>query len=193
MSISSLFQFIIGFFLGIIFFTVGIAGGAYFFLTTASQNPEKHIFAEEKSSPQEEGKTEKAESKATKEETKPVATEEVKEKEPEVKKEEEEPKKVEAEKEELPDGAYYAKVTWSTGLSLRAEPTTDAQRVGGVGYNSKLIVLSTTPDGDWQKIRLIDSGQEAWVKAGNVEKVTEETEETEATEATETTETNQEE
>ena len=48
MSISSLFQFIIGFFIGIIFFTAGIAGGAYFFLTNVDQNPEKQIFAEEK-------------------------------------------------------------------------------------------------------------------------------------------------
>lgn len=164
MSISSLFQFIIGFFVGIIFFTAGIAGGAYFFLTNVSQNPDRPIFAEEKSSPQEkkEQKTEQ-----TQNETKPAETQAVEEKEPE-------PTAEESESEELPAGAYFARVTWSTGLSLRDEPSLDATRVGGVGYNSKLIILSTSPDGDWQKVRLIDSGQEAWVKAGNVAKVEEE-------------------
>ena len=160
MNISSLFQFVIGFFVGIIFFTAGIAGGAYFFLTNVSQNPEKHIFAEEKPSPkQEKEKQKETQSKATNNESKPASTQAV-EKKPESIKE-----------EELPSGAYFARVTWSTGLSLRAEPSIDAQKVGGIGYNSKLIVLSTSRDGNWQKVRLISNGQEAWVKAGNVAKI----------------------
>ncbi len=159
MSISSLFQFIIGFFLGIIFFTAGIAGGAYFFLTNINANPEKHIFAEEKSSPEKEKtqtKTEtKTDTKTTAEKTEPEKTAE----------------KTEPKQEELPAGAYFAKVTWSNGLSLRSEPTKEAQRVGGVGYNTKLIVLSTSEDGKWQKIRVPGSEQEAWIKGGNVAKI----------------------
>ena len=165
MSISSLFQFVIGFFLGIIFFTAGIAGGAYFFLTRANIEPEKQIFSEEKptTAKKEEKKSTPAKTEAKKEEAdKKVAKTEPKKEEV----------KEEA-KDELPAGAYTARVTWSSGLSLRSEPSKDAQRVGGVGYNSEIIVLKTSSDGDWQKIRLPRSGQEAWVKAGNVAKVEE--------------------
>jgi hypothetical protein len=75
------------------------------------------------------------------------------------------------ETEDLPAGAYQAKVTWSTGLSLRSEPSTDAERIGGVDYNAELIILSTSNDNQWQKVRVPSSGQEGWVKSGNVEKI----------------------
>ena len=170
MSISSLFQFIIGFFLGIIFFTAGIAGGAYLFLTNANTAPEKQIFSEEKPKEEKPTTAKKEEKKST-----PAKTEAKKE-EADKKVAKTEPKKEEVKeeaKDELPAGAYTARVTWSSGLSLRSEPSKDAQRVGGVGYNSEIIVLKTSSDGDWQKIRLPRSGQEAWVKAGNVAKVEE--------------------
>jgi Bacterial SH3 domain len=69
--------------------------------------------------------------------------------------------------EELPPGAYKARVSWSQGLSLRSEPKADSGRAGGVGFNAKIIVLEESPDKTWQKIRLEDSKQEGWVKAGN--------------------------
>lgn len=72
--------------------------------------------------------------------------------------------------EPLPDGAYNARVTWQKGLSLRAEPTQNANRVGGVGFNEKIIVLEVSPDNVWQKIRVEGSKQEGWVKAGNTRK-----------------------
>ncbi|WP_308255836.1 SH3 domain-containing protein [Geminocystis sp. GBBB08] len=151
MSPSSLFQFIVGFFLGVILFGAGIIGGAYFFLTNVSVNPSKHTFAEEKTSP------------------------EVKKPEPEKPEvQKPEPEKIEVTKpepENLPAGAYKAKVTWSTGLSLRSEPDTNAERIGGVDYNAELIILSTSNDNVWQKVRVPSSGQEGWVKSGNVQKV----------------------
>jgi hypothetical protein len=156
MSPSSFFQFIVGFFLGIILFGAGIAGGAYFFLTSVATNPPKHLFAEEKSSP---------EKKAT---PKPEETKKEDIPKPEEAKKEDTPKP-----EELPAGAYKAKVTWSTGLSLRAQPNTTAERVGGVGYNAEIIILSTSDDQQWQKVRLPNSGEEGWVKSGNVEKINE--------------------
>ncbi len=73
----------------------------------------------------------------------------------------------------LPDGAYRGRVTWSQGLSLRAEPSSDAQRVGGVGFNQKIFVLEESPDKVWQKIRLEGSDKEGWVKTGNTQKVDE--------------------
>lgn len=156
MRVSSLFQFLIGFFLGIIFFTGGIAGGAYLFLTGVSSNPSKPDFSKEKEQVE-----------PTKEE-KPVAKEE-KEAAPVAEKPKPEEKKEEA-KEELPAGAYRARVTWSTGLSLRGGPSESAERVGGVDYNAELIILNSSNDGRWQRVRT-SNGQEAWVKAGNVRKV----------------------
>ena len=173
MSISSLFQFIIGFFLGIIFFSAGIAGAAYLFFHNVSSNPDKHIFAEEKSSP-----TETETVSKINQETQPAQTNTIEDKKPEktsIKTQSDKPQSdIEAklDTEELPPGAYFARVTWSTGLSLRAEPSKNAQRVGGIGYNTKIIILETSDDGRWQKMRFPKSGQEAWIKAGNVAKVT---------------------
>lgn len=153
MSPSTLFQFIIGFFLGVILFGTGIAGGAYFFLTNVSGNPSKPTFAEEKPSSEKKSPPEVSNKKNSKPKT-------------EAKKPETKP-----ETPDLPAGAYQAKVTWSTGLSLRSDPSTDAERVGGVDYNADLIILSTSNDNQWQKVRVPSSGQEGWVKSGNVEKI----------------------
>ncbi len=73
----------------------------------------------------------------------------------------------------LPSGAYQGRVSWAEGLSLRSQPNQEAERIGGVGFNQKIIVLEESEDKGWQKIRLADSEQEGWVKAGNTEKVDE--------------------
>lgn len=156
MNISSLFQFLLGFFLGIIIFTAGIAGGAYFFLTQVSGNPPKPTFSEEK--PKEE--------KPVSNSSKPVETTAKKPKE-----EKQTRETAKKEEEDLPPGAYRARVTWSTGLSVRSQPNTEAERIGGVGYNWEIIILKTSEDGQWQQVRIPSSGQEGWVKAGNVEKI----------------------
>ncbi|MEO1429502.1 MAG: SH3 domain-containing protein [Cyanobacteria bacterium J06632_19] len=76
-----------------------------------------------------------------------------------------------AEKEKpLPPGAYPATVTWPQGLILRAEPKLNAERLGGIGFNAKVVVLKLSDDKTWQKIRIESSGKEAWVKAGNTKK-----------------------
>ena len=71
----------------------------------------------------------------------------------------------------LPPGAYPATVTWPQGLILRSEPGVNAERLGGVGFNAKVVVLESSSDKNWQKIRIESSGKEAWVKAGNTKKV----------------------
>ncbi|MFK0730196.1 MAG: SH3 domain-containing protein [Gloeotrichia echinulata GP01] len=70
----------------------------------------------------------------------------------------------------LPPGAYQGRVSWSEGLGLRAEPKQDAQRVGGVAFNQKIIILEESDDKAWQKIRVEGTNQEGWVKAGNTER-----------------------
>jgi hypothetical protein len=153
--LSSLLQFVLGFFLGVFLLLGGTAALGFVFLSRMTAPPPKPIFAEEKEKPV-----------AEKPQPSPTATAEIENPQPtetvaEAEKEEN--------KEELPPGAYQARVTWSEGLSLRATPGQDAERIGGVGYNSQLIILKT--QGQWQQVRLPGSGQEGWIKAGNVEKV----------------------
>jgi uncharacterized protein YgiM (DUF1202 family) len=71
----------------------------------------------------------------------------------------------------LPPGAYPAQVTQSIGLVLRDSPSRDARTIGGVGYNEKVIVLETSADGAWQKVRTDLSDQEGWVRGGNTDKL----------------------
>ncbi|WP_414579662.1 SH3 domain-containing protein [Anabaena sp. CCY 9402-a] len=73
--------------------------------------------------------------------------------------------------EALPPGAYQGRVTWSEGLSLRAEPKQDAERVGSVAFKQNIIVLEENQDKKWLKIRIEGSKQEGWVKVGNIERV----------------------
>jgi uncharacterized protein YgiM (DUF1202 family) len=71
----------------------------------------------------------------------------------------------------LEPGTYQARVTWSEGLLLRSEPNLDAERVGGVSYNQQVVVLEESADKIWQRIRLEDSQQEGWIKAGNTKRI----------------------
>ncbi len=70
----------------------------------------------------------------------------------------------------LPSGAYEGRVSQSIGLILRDAPGRESGQIGGIEYNDKVIVLETSSDGDWQKVRLQPSDREGWVKAGNIEK-----------------------
>lgn len=150
MSISNFFQFILGFILGVFLLVAGSVGAAFYFFNRMASAPQKPVFSETLSEPKAEQKAPTAAPKEPK--PTPVAVEKEK---PE---------------EEIPANAYKAKVSWSSGLSLRAEPSLESERIGGVDYNAEVLVLSESDDKVWQKIRLSD-GTEAWVKAGNVEKI----------------------
>lgn len=151
-GLSSFFQFILGFFLGIALLLGGTAALGYIVFTRMATSPEKPVFAEEKE------KTKEVSAKKT---VKPSKTDVNPSPTPQA--------SPEAEKEELPAGAYKARVTWSDGLSLRGNPSSEAERIGGLGYNARVIILST--EGQWQKVRIPSSGQEGWIKSGNVEKI----------------------
>jgi Bacterial SH3 domain len=146
------FQFLLGFAIGLTLFIGGVAGIGYYFLKNMLQSPTKPTFAEEKPKEQPKATNQKTAQKTTKKETVTMPT-------PTVKAE-----------DKLPQGAYKAKVTWSGGLSLRSEPSTDSERVGGLDYNRELVVLQTSGDGKWQKIRTVDGNLEGWIKAGNVKR-----------------------
>lgn len=71
----------------------------------------------------------------------------------------------------LAPGTYQAKVTQSVGLVLRDAPSADASRIGGIEYNTQVIVLEESPDKLWQRVRVEGGEQEGWVKGGNVERI----------------------
>ncbi len=168
MSISGFFQFIFGFILGVVLLVAGSVGAAYYFFNRMASAPPKPVFSEQIPTTAVEETPAPAETEAPAETTEaevaePEATETT---EADTETEEEETE----DSDELPEGAYEARVTWSSGLSLRAEPDLNGSRVGGVDYNEELLVLESSEDGVWQKVRT-QGGQEAWVKAGNVERL----------------------
>ncbi len=71
----------------------------------------------------------------------------------------------------LEPGAYRARVTQPIGLVFRAGPGRNYDRIGGLEYNSRLIVLEASEDGRWLKVRIGDDGPEGWVVSGNTERL----------------------
>ena len=164
-AISNMFQFILGFVLGVALLGGSAVGVAYYYFKKVSSNvPEKPIFAEEKSKTTDVVK--KQELKASQEQLQTDT-------EADLNSNSETTPKPESElvaKEELPKNAYYANVTWPQGLSLRAEPSLDGERIGGIGYNAKILILEESADKQWQKVQIPESEQQGWVKAGNTKK-----------------------
>ncbi|GFE67870.1 SH3 domain-containing protein [Chroococcus sp. FPU101] len=148
--LSGFFQFIIGFFLGVVLLAGASAAVAYVVLAKMSAPPDKPLFAEEKKQQAlaKKATTTTTQNKAT---TNPVT----------------EVKSI----EDIPTGNYKAFVSWSKGLSLRAEPSTESARLGSLGYKAEIMVLGTSDDGNWQKVKVIETNQEGWIKAGNIEKM----------------------
>ena len=162
---SGLLQFILGFFLGITILVGLTSALGYLMFSRLAATPSKPVFSEEnKSKPKTTTPDKKAPDKSA---TKPEAS-------PSTKATTESPKPSPSPspkaEEDLPKGAYKAKVTWSGGLSLRSNPSKDSERVSGVDYDQDLIVLETSADGAWAKVRSVDGGQEGWVKVGNLKK-----------------------
>lgn len=176
---SGLLQFVLGFFLGIFILLGATSLVGYLMFSRLAATPQKPTFTEEnKAAVKAPPKEKKAEATKPGEKSESAAKPEASPS-PETKAQEKPspsptatptPTPSPKAEEKLPKGAYKAKVTWSSGLSLRSNPNTDAERVGGVGYDANLIVLETSADGSWAKVRSPESGQEGWVKAGNLKK-----------------------
>jgi hypothetical protein len=164
---SGLLQFILGFFLGIIILVGLTSALGYLMFSRLAATPNKPVFSEEnKSKPKATTPDKKASEKsATKPEVSPSPKATTASPSLEVS-----PSPSPEAKEDLPQGAYRAKVTWSGGLSLRSNPSKDSERVSGVDYDDELIVLETSADGVWAKVRSENGGQEGWVKVGNFKK-----------------------
>jgi len=64
-----------------------------------------------------------------------------------------------------------ARITLDQGLNIRSGPSRDAERVGGVDYNQRVILLEESPDKEWQKVRVEGTNVEGWIKAGHTERL----------------------
>lgn len=72
-----------------------------------------------------------------------------------------------------PPGSYEAVVMQPIGLVLRGGPGAEHQQLGGIDYQDKVLVLETDEAGLWMRVRVLESGQEGWVKAGNTQNLNE--------------------
>lgn len=173
MIFVNILKFLFGFALAIAILAGGGVVAAFYFINRNAVTPNKPIFVNDETSAITSG-AKPGESKVTnaskaegKKDTKtqpkasPKNTESTKEKES---------------SQPLPPGAYPARVTWPQGLILRSQPNSDGERVGGVAFNKKVLVLEASQDKAWQKVRVVDTDEEAWVKAGNTRRVDEEAE-----------------
>lgn len=145
---SSLVKLFLGFVIAITLLVSGSVALALIFINRASSPPPKPIFANDS--------TVKKAANITKPKTSTLATKNAPKTKP---------------SPSLASGSYPARVTWNQGLSLRAEPSLDAERIGSLDYNQKIVVLQQSKDEKWQQIRLDDSELQGWVKAGNTERV----------------------
>ncbi|MBF2097023.1 MAG: SH3 domain-containing protein [Gloeomargaritaceae cyanobacterium C42_A2020_066] len=66
-----------------------------------------------------------------------------------------------------PAAGRPVRVAVEIGLILRDAP--NGNRIGGLEYRQEVLILETSPDGNWEKVRSVEGSLEGWVKAGNTE------------------------
>lgn len=163
MSLSGLAKFLIGFTIAIgLLIGAGVAGALYF-VTKLTSPPPRPVFANERN-------VNKPKLVVAKNLQKPGTTTSANASSPASEassSDDQSPKPLEA-------GAYKARVTWSSGLSIRNNPSLESEKVGGVAYNETIVVLGESDDKRWLKIRQEEGEREGWVKAGNVRRIEEE-------------------
>ncbi len=160
-----LLKFLLGFFLAIaILAGAGVATTRYFMAKLAIP-PERPTFAseiEEESPEAEPAATPDAADETT---TAPPDPEAQPEATPEPSVAEPEPEAL----NETPDEGYAAFVSQPIGLILRESPTQESRRIAGLEYNTEVLILGESADGEWVQIRLPGSNVEGWVKSGNTQ------------------------
>lgn len=149
---SGLAKFLLGIVLAIAVLMFGGVAVAFYFMTRVTTSPPKPVFANDKP----EVKAQSGSTSTARRSTKPA-----------------QPSTPSPSEKPLEPGAYQARVTWADGLSLRSEPQPDAERIGGIEYDQQIVVLAESPDKNWQRVRLADGEQTGWIKAGNIERVSE--------------------
>ncbi len=176
MLLVNILKYILGFILAMAILAGSGFAAAIYIMNRTSILPEKPIYTNDKASV----KAEAEKIKAQKAANDPSKSNAPKSQQQEPSKSKSEPQKPpqtakspepEESTDELPEGAYKARVTWPQGLSIRQEPSVNAERVGGVAFDRTVIVLKDSQDKAWQQIRVEDNEQEGWVKAGNTKPI----------------------
>lgn len=147
MSLSGVLKFILGFFLAIVILAGGSVAAALYFVTKLTALPERPTFANDTpavETTEGAGSGGSQQSQAASTASKPQTR-------------------------ELEPGAYLARVTWPDGLILRDRPSYDANSIGGIEFNRTIVVVESTDDKEWEKIRVEGGNQVGWVKGGNTE------------------------
>jgi len=144
MKWPSLVKFLLGSALGVAILLGGGLTIGYYFLTRLTQAPPRPTFANDVQTNQSEPPQARPQPSASP--IPPAATE-----------------------TPLEPGTYRATVVYSEGLLLRDKPSYDASQIGGIAYNQEVVVLEESADKVWQRVR-VDTGEEGWVKAGNVQR-----------------------
>jgi hypothetical protein len=155
MSLSGLAKFVVGFVAGIVLLLLGSAAAGLYLFSTLSAPPPKPVFPEEQ--PQK-----KLAKRNTKSSTVAATNSKL------VSSTQASPTPSSSEEPQLEPGTYKARVKWQSGLSMRSDATFDSSKVGGVAYNEEVIVIQDSDDKQWQKVRVVETGEEGWVKAGNL-------------------------
>lgn len=148
MKWSSIAKFLLGSILGIALLSIGGLAMGYYFMTRLTQAPPKPIFANDVQPTENPAQSTADSADATAANSAPTPTSSTSPLEP---------------------GTYRVQVVYAGGLLLRDSPSVEANQIGGVAYNQQVVVLEESADQIWQRVRL-ESGEEGWVKAGNVER-----------------------
>lgn len=151
---SGLIKFLIGFVLALVILAGGSVAAGLYFVTRLTELPPKPVFDNEKPS----SSNLSAQSPAKPSSPSPAAQPNP-------------PANSSSNSTALAPGTYRARVIWPDGLILRDRPSFDATSIGGVDFNKNVIVLETTSDKEWERVRVEGGNQEGWVKGGNTEKI----------------------
>ncbi len=156
MSCSGLAKLLIGVFLGVAILASAGVGAGYYFFTQMSIIPSPPVFSEER--PKKPTSPAKSSPTATKKAPAPLVSPKT------------EPIPKESAPPKLEPGAYQARITWREGLILREKPSSDANAITSIPYNQKIAVIKESDDKLWQQVRIEETNQEGWIRAGNIEK-----------------------
>lgn len=147
---SGLIKFLIGFLLALVILAGGSVAAALYFVTRLTELPPRPVFDNEQPVKPKPSSPTPAAKQNTPANSSSNSTEN---------------------STTLPPGSYRARVIWQDGLILRDRPSFDAKSIGGVDFNKNVIVLETTSDKEWERVRVEGANQEGWVKGGNTEKI----------------------
>jgi hypothetical protein len=159
MSLSGLAKFVVGFVAGIVLILFGSALAGLYLFSTLSGSPPKPVFTEER-------QQKKLTNINTKSSTVAATNSKLVSSTPASPSQ----SSSVSQQPQLEPGGYKARVKRQSGLSMRSEANFESNKVGGIAYNQEVVVIQDSDDKQWQKVQVVETNQEGWVKTGNLER-----------------------